>query len=67
MNEPAQPSTGKVLMNSKEELDGMLDRYYALQEWDNKTSWPYKKTLVKVGLKDVADELGRMKRLPKQA
>jgi aldehyde:ferredoxin oxidoreductase len=54
-------------MNSKEELDGMLDRYYALQEWDNKTSWPYKKTLVKVGLKDVADELGRMKRLPKQA
>jgi aldehyde:ferredoxin oxidoreductase len=67
MNEPAPSGPGKGFMNSKKELDDMLDRYYALQEWDNKTSWPYEKTLVKVGLKDVADELGRMKRLPKQA
>jgi aldehyde:ferredoxin oxidoreductase len=66
MNEPASPATeGEVLMNSREELDGMLDKYYALHEWDGKTSWPYKKTLLKVGLKDVADELGRMNRLPK--
>jgi len=66
MNEPASPATaGKVFMNSREELDGMLDRYYALHQWDGKTSWPYKKTLVKVGLKDVANELGKMNRLPK--
>jgi aldehyde:ferredoxin oxidoreductase len=67
MNEPAQPSTGEVFMNSKEELDGMLDKYYDMQEWDKKTSWPYEKTLVKLGLKDVADGLGKMNRLPKPA
>jgi aldehyde:ferredoxin oxidoreductase len=68
MNEPASPAQpGKVFMNSREELDGMLDRYYALQEWDPKTSWPYEKTLVKVGLKDVADELGKKNRLPSKA
>lgn len=68
MNEPSSPAQpGEVFMNSREELDGMLDRYYALQEWDPKTSWPYEKTLAKVGLRDVADQLGKVNRLPSKA
>jgi len=65
MNEPSPTGPGKGLMNSREELNGMLDRYYALHEWDRKTSWPHEKTLIKVGLKDAAEQLRKMNRLPK--
>jgi aldehyde:ferredoxin oxidoreductase len=65
MNEPAPTGGGKGMRNSREELDGMLDRYYTLQEWDKKTSWPYEKTLRKLGLEEVAAQLKKMNRLPK--
>jgi aldehyde:ferredoxin oxidoreductase len=55
------------MMNSQQELDGMLDKYYALHEWDAKTSWPYKETLEKLELAEVADELEKLGRLPKKA
>jgi aldehyde:ferredoxin oxidoreductase len=64
MNEGAASGPLKGAMNSQEELDGMLDPYYTQHEWDLKTSWPYRKTYEKLGLKDVADYLDKMGRLP---
>lgn len=66
MNEPAASGPAKGMMNSKEELNGMLDKYYKLHEWDVKTSWPYKETLEKLGLKDVAKQLEKLGKLPKK-
>jgi aldehyde:ferredoxin oxidoreductase len=64
MNEGAASGPLKGEMNSEEELDGMLDRYYALHEWDPKTSWPKRETYEKLGLKDVADYLEKIDKLP---
>ncbi|MFW9966557.1 MAG: aldehyde ferredoxin oxidoreductase family protein [Candidatus Thorarchaeota archaeon] len=64
MNEGAASGPLKGEMNSKEELDGMLDRYYALHEWDPKTSWPKRETYEKLNLKDVADYLEKIDKLP---
>jgi aldehyde:ferredoxin oxidoreductase len=64
MNEGAASGPLKGETNSQEELDGMLDRYYTLHEWDLKTSWPYKKTYDKLGLKDVGDFLKKIGKLP---
>jgi len=66
MNEGAASGPLKGAMNSQKELDGMLDRYYELHEWDKETSWPKRSTLEKLGLKDVADYLGKLKKLPKE-
>ncbi|UCB61229.1 MAG: hypothetical protein JSW72_04045, partial [Candidatus Bathyarchaeota archaeon] len=64
MNEPMPSGPNKGMMNSSEELDKMLDKYYALHGWDVKTSWPYKETLVSLGLKDVSKKLGKMRKIP---
>ncbi|MFW9889296.1 MAG: aldehyde ferredoxin oxidoreductase family protein [Candidatus Thorarchaeota archaeon] len=64
MNEGAASGPLKGEMNSQEELDGMLDRYYALHEWDPETSWPKRETYEKLGLKDVADYLESIGKLP---
>jgi aldehyde:ferredoxin oxidoreductase len=50
MNEPL-PS-GEV--TSKRWLDEMLDRYYALHDWNVETSWPTPETLEKLGLDECA-------------
>lgn len=60
MNEPAASGPAKGMMNSKKELHGMLNKYYQLHEWDAKTSWPYKETLEKLDLKDVAEQLPKL-------
>ncbi len=65
MNEGAASGPLKGEMNDQEEMDQMLDRYYTLHEWDLKTSWPTRKTLEMLGLKDVADYLGKIGKLPK--
>jgi aldehyde:ferredoxin oxidoreductase len=64
MNEGAASGPLKGEMNSQEELDGMLDKYYALHEWDSKTSWPKRETFEKLDLKDVADYLESIGKLP---
>jgi aldehyde:ferredoxin oxidoreductase len=66
MHEGAASGPLKGAMNSQQELDGMLDRYYELHEWDRETSWPKRSTLEKLGLKDVADYLGKLKKLPEE-
>ncbi len=66
MHEPAPTGPPKGMMNSPEELNIMLDKYYELQEWDKETSYPYKETLEMLGLKDVAYVLEKIGRLPKR-
>jgi aldehyde:ferredoxin oxidoreductase len=65
MNEPAPSGPGKGFMNSKKELDDMLDKYYGLHGWDLETSWPREPTLRELGLEDVGNELRKLNRLPK--
>jgi aldehyde:ferredoxin oxidoreductase len=57
MNEPVNKGPAKGLINSKEELNKLLNEYYALHEWDLKTGKPTYETLVKLEMKDVADKL----------
>jgi aldehyde:ferredoxin oxidoreductase len=64
MNEGAASGPLKGEKNSKEELDGMLDRYYELHGWDKETSWPTRETLEMLELKDVADYLEELGKLP---
>lgn len=64
MNEPAPEGPPKGMMNSKEELSGMLDEYYTLHGWDLKTGWPTRETLESLGMTDIAKELERMGKLP---
>ncbi|MHA1908360.1 MAG: aldehyde ferredoxin oxidoreductase family protein [Candidatus Thorarchaeota archaeon] len=64
MNEGAASGPLKGAMNSEEELNGMLDRYYTLHEWDLKSSWPFRQTYEKLGMKDVADYLEKNGGLP---
>ncbi len=64
MHEGAASGPLKGEMNSPEELKEMLDKYYTLHEWDLKTSWPLKATYEKLGLKEVADYLANLGKLP---
>ncbi|MDH5686630.1 MAG: hypothetical protein OEZ48_02015 [Candidatus Bathyarchaeota archaeon] len=39
----------------------LMDEFYNIRGWDPATGWPKREKLVELGLKDVADELARMK------
>jgi aldehyde:ferredoxin oxidoreductase len=41
----------------KAKFEEFKTRFYNLEEWDNRTGWPKRKTLESLGLKFVADEL----------
>jgi aldehyde:ferredoxin oxidoreductase len=66
MHEPAPSGPLKGSMNTQEELDGMLDKYYALHGWNLETSWPYAETLEMLGLEDVSAELRKLGKLPRR-
>jgi aldehyde:ferredoxin oxidoreductase len=53
------PNHGKVL--SREEVKWCLDKYYELRDWDKETGTPTRRKLEALDLKDVADELERLK------
>jgi aldehyde:ferredoxin oxidoreductase len=42
------------------ELEPMLDEYYDVRGWDKNTGRPTRKTLERLGLAEVADELERL-------
>lgn len=42
----------------------LVNNYYKLRGWDVKTGWPTRETYEKLGLKDVADELESIGKLP---
>ncbi|MGI9950773.1 aldehyde ferredoxin oxidoreductase family protein [Moorellaceae bacterium AZ2] len=64
LNEPAPDLPEGATVLSQEKLDEMLDAYYTLHNWDPKTSWPKRETLVELGLDEVARELEAMGKLP---
>jgi aldehyde:ferredoxin oxidoreductase len=64
MNEGADSGPLKGEMNSQEELDDMLDKYYDLHGWDLKTSWPKRETYELLDMKEVADYLESIGKLP---
>jgi len=57
---PRPPSKGQIF-----ELDKLLDDYYTVREWDIETGIPTRKKLEGLGLKDVADELEKLGKLPR--
>ena len=61
MNESTPDREGA--RNSKEELDAMLDDYYALHGWDKETSWPTRENLMDLELLDVCSELADLGKL----
>jgi aldehyde:ferredoxin oxidoreductase len=48
----------------KAKFEALKDRYYELRGWDVNTGWPTRAKLEELGLKDVADELAGMGKLP---
>jgi len=65
MNEPTPDRTDLVAVNSREELDQMLDEYFELHNWDKYSGWPTEEALEELNLREVADELKEMDRLGK--
>lgn len=49
---------------SKEDWNCLVDLYYDARGWDRKTGWPTRETWEKWDLKDVADELEAIGKLP---
>jgi aldehyde:ferredoxin oxidoreductase len=56
---PAEPASIDTLR-----FTDLLGRYYALRGWDKETGWPKRQTLERLGLKDIADQLESIGRLP---
>jgi aldehyde:ferredoxin oxidoreductase len=48
----------------KAKFEALKDRYYAFRGWDVNTGWPTRAKLEELGLKDVADELASVGKLP---
>ena len=60
---PDGPHKGKVLDRAK--FEKMKDEYYKLRGWDTETSWPERGSYERLGLKDVANSLQKLGKLPK--
>jgi aldehyde:ferredoxin oxidoreductase len=58
MTEPLKGGASKGQLISREDLDKMLDEYYAERGWDLKTGNPTRAKLTELRLEYVADELG---------
>ena len=63
MNEPIPTGRLAGWRLDKDKWNKMLDEYYDIHGWDRKTSFPTKKTLVDLGLKYVANDLGKIGKL----
>ena len=57
MNEPMGEGPHEGMINSEQELNQMLDEYYALRSWNLATGIPEAKGLRRLGLGKIADEL----------
>jgi aldehyde:ferredoxin oxidoreductase len=58
---PEGPAKGHVV-----ELEPMLDEYYSERGWDIKTGIPKRAKLEELGLKDIADALETLEKLPQE-
>jgi aldehyde:ferredoxin oxidoreductase len=59
---PSGPYKGEIIARAS--FDETLDKYYRFRGWDEKTGIPKKKTLERLNVKYVADELERIGELP---
>jgi len=50
----------------KAELEKAKSKLYELRGWDVDTGWPTKETYERLGLKDVAKNLEKLKKIPKK-
>lgn len=57
LNEPVKTGPCEGMRTSQEELDRMLDEYYALRGWDIKSGRPTRQSLAALHLDDIADAL----------
>jgi aldehyde:ferredoxin oxidoreductase len=57
MTEPLKAGASKGQLISKDDLEHMLDEYYADRGWDVKTGAPTRTKLTQLGLEYVADQL----------
>ncbi len=48
----------------EEKFKGLMDELYTLRGWDKATGWPTRAKLEEMDLKDVADELEKLDKLP---
>jgi aldehyde:ferredoxin oxidoreductase len=55
------PQKGQKL--DKKKFEKMKDEYYALRGWDVATGFPRRSTLEKMGLSDIASQMGKIKKL----
>ena len=67
LNEPIPSGPYQGFAHDPEKWDELLDEYYDLNGWDRKTGIPTRARLEALGLKDVADELEEMGKLPEPA
>lgn len=65
LNEPIPAGKLKGWKMDEKEYNKMLDEYYLIHGWGKKTGYPTRKTLVKLGLDYVADDLEKIGRLGK--
>jgi len=49
---------------NRAEFEALKDKYYDLRGWDVNTGWPTRAKLEELGLKDIADELASIRKLP---
>jgi aldehyde:ferredoxin oxidoreductase len=63
-NEPVHGGVAEGRILDREKFEKMKDEYYALRGWDIKTGNPTRKRLEELGLKDVANDLEKWRKLP---
>ena len=67
LNEPIPKGKLAGVKIDEEKWNGLLDDYYDLHGWDRKTSFPTRRTLIDLGLGDVANDLERIGKLGREA
>ena len=63
-DEPLPDGPAKGAKLSRQTIDGLLDEYYALRGWDQKTGLPFENKLKELGLIDIASDLAKRGLLP---
>ncbi len=59
---PEGPAKGAVL--SKDKIGQLLDEYYELRGWDKELGLPTEQKLTELGLRDIADQMRALGKLP---
>ena len=64
MDEPIRGGSCDGLAVNRERWDKIMDEYYDLNGWDKKTGIPTRTRMEALGLRDVADDLERLGKIP---